>query len=328
MQVSTPRRWLSDSPAPTAWASIAAMVWAACPDKVLIAWVATHASAWGSPSAWKHQAAFHKYSRTWMRSMRMWTLTPRRAASARARSSWWRAPSTSTTQVRRWVGSRCSAWSKTAWMTCSLSAVTEPVSHFAWAALVAAALGGGGGDADDIVAAAGGRGGVVGHPQGGHPFACGFLAAGQPGAIRPRPFGLGRLQGRLPQRLGAHHHALAVHRQHQHGGVGARLGHHATGERVDVGRGGHGQQFDPPLAHHLPTAAGYRLGGLVERATHRHPGQPAAAARGCGAAWADAGPHRPGRRLPGPARARHTGPPRPSRRCWPANAGGRPRPRG
>src|SRR6266508_891081 len=32
MQVSTPRRWMLDSPAPTAW---------------------------------KHQAAFHKYSRTW-----------------------------------------------------------------------------------------------------------------------------------------------------------------------------------------------------------------------------------------------------------------------
>jgi hypothetical protein len=68
-----------------------------------------------------------------MRSMRMWTLTPRRAASARARSSWWRAPSTSTTQVRWWVGSRCSAWSKTAAMTCSLGWVTEPVSHFACA---------------------------------------------------------------------------------------------------------------------------------------------------------------------------------------------------
>src|SRR6266511_3796852 len=296
MQVSTPRRWPPDSPAWTACWSMVAMAWAACPDRMLIAWVATHASAWGSPSAWKHQAAFQMYSMTWMRSMRMWTATPRRAASPQTRSSWWRAPSTSTTQVRRWVGSRWVAWSNTVAMTCSLSAVTEPVSHFAWAALVAAALGGGGGDADDIVAAAGGRGGVVGHPQGGHPFACGFLAAGQPGAIRPRPFGLGCLPGRLPQRLGAHHHALAVHRHHQHGGVGARLGHHATGERVDVGRGGHGQQFDPPLAHHLPTAAGYRLGGLVERATHRHPGQPAAAARGCGAAWADAGPHRPGRR--------------------------------
>ncbi len=38
---------------------MAAMVWAVCPDRMLIAWVATHASAWGSPSVWKHQAAFH-----------------------------------------------------------------------------------------------------------------------------------------------------------------------------------------------------------------------------------------------------------------------------
>jgi hypothetical protein len=51
MQVSTPRRWLPDSPAWMAWASIAVMVWAVCPDRMLIAWVATHASAWGSPSA-------------------------------------------------------------------------------------------------------------------------------------------------------------------------------------------------------------------------------------------------------------------------------------
>src|SRR6266542_870167 len=82
----------------------AVLAWAARPDRMLIAWVATHASAWGSPSAWKPQAAFHKYSRTWMRSTRMWTATPRRAASAATRSSWWRAPSTSTTQVRRWEG--------------------------------------------------------------------------------------------------------------------------------------------------------------------------------------------------------------------------------
>src|SRR6266542_2358537 len=36
------------------------------------------------------------YSRTWMRSTRMWMVTLRRAAWARIRSSWWRAPSTST----------------------------------------------------------------------------------------------------------------------------------------------------------------------------------------------------------------------------------------
>src|SRR6266540_3613886 len=209
MHASAPRRWSPDSPACTAWPSIAATAWATRPDRMLIAWVATHASACGSPSAWKHQAAFHKYSRTWMRSMRMWTATPRRAASARTRSSWWRAPSTSTTQVRRWVGSRWVAWSNTVAMTCSLLAVTEPVSHFARAF---------------------GPTLRVRSPLRAP-------AAGQPGAIGARPFRLGRLPGRLAQRLGAHHHALAVHRQHQHGGVGARLGHHGAVERVDVGRG-------------------------------------------------------------------------------------------
>src|SRR6266545_2170051 len=254
------------------------MAWAARPDRMLIAWSWTQVSAWGSPSAWKPQAAFHKYSRTWMRSTRMWTATPRRAASARTRSSWWRAPSTSTTQVRRWEGSRWVAWlGDRAGQPLRLGLGADPA-----AALAAWALGGGGGDADDIVGAAGGRGGVVGHPQGGHPFAGGLLAAGQPGAIRPWPFRLGGVPGRLPQRLGAHHHALAVHTHHQHGGVGARLGYHGTGERVDVGGGGHGQLLDLPLAHHLPAAATDRLGRLVERAAHRlnggQPPQPVAVA--------------------------------------------------
>src|SRR6266536_3275497 len=74
---------------------------------------------------------------------------------------------------------------------------TEPA-----AALAAAALGSGGGDTDDVVGAAGGRFGVVDHSQGGHPFASLLFAAGQPGAIRPRPFRLGCLQGRLAQRSG------------------------------------------------------------------------------------------------------------------------------
>jgi len=128
------------------------------------------------------------------------------------------------------------------------------------------------GHGDDVVGSARGRLGVVDHPEGGHPVPCGFLAAGQPGAIGARPFRLGCLPGRLAQRFRAHHHALAVHRQHQHGGVGARLGHHGAVERVDVGRGGHGQLLDLPLAGYLPAAATDRLGGLVERAAHRLPG--------------------------------------------------------
>ena len=45
-----------------------------------------------------------------MKSTMMWSLTPRRSAWAPMSSSWWRAPSTSMIQVRRWVGSRCSAY--------------------------------------------------------------------------------------------------------------------------------------------------------------------------------------------------------------------------
>ncbi len=150
------------------------------------------------------------------------------------------------------------------------------------AALAAAALGAGGGDTDDIVGAAGGRLGVVDHPKGGHPLASLLLATGQPRPVGVGALGLGRLQGRLAQRLGTHRHALAVHRHHQHGGVGARLGHHGAVERVDVG-GGHGQLLDLPLAHHLPAAATDRLGGLVERAAHRlqgrQPAQPVAVAQ-------------------------------------------------
>ncbi|MEV0694752.1 hypothetical protein [Streptomyces sp. NPDC050388] len=64
-----------------------------------------------------------------MRSMTMCTVTPRRVASAVTRSSWWRALSTSTTQGRRWAGSRCSAWSKAATTTWAAVWWSEPVSH-------------------------------------------------------------------------------------------------------------------------------------------------------------------------------------------------------
>src|SRR6266511_3968957 len=164
MQVSTPRRWMLDSPAPTAWASIAATAWAACPDRMLIAWVATHASAWGSPSAWKHQAAFHKYSRTW-------------------------------TGVDEDVDPHAAAGRFSAGQVQLMAGTVD--QHHPGATVGRVALGGGGGDGDDIVGAAGGRGGVVDHPQGGHPFACGLLAAGQPGAIRPWSFRLGGVPGRL-----------------------------------------------------------------------------------------------------------------------------------
>jgi hypothetical protein len=150
--------------------------------------------------------------------------------------------------------------------------------------------------ADDIVGPAGCRVGVVDDPQGRHPLTALLFAAGQPGPVAVDTLlGCG-FSGLGPQRLGTHHHALAVHAEHQHGVVGGWLGHHGLGERVDVGRGGHGQLLDPPLAHHLPAAATDRLGGLPRTSHAPPPGRPAAAAHGCDAPWAAQAPHRPGRR--------------------------------
>jgi hypothetical protein len=60
------------------------------------------------------EVAFQMYSSTWMRSITTWTVTARRAASARIRSSWCSAPSTRTIQVRSWPGSLASASSNAA----------------------------------------------------------------------------------------------------------------------------------------------------------------------------------------------------------------------
>src|SRR6266702_7658919 len=209
MQVSTPRRWPPDSPAWTACCAIAATAWAACPDRMLIAWVATHASAWGSPSAWKHQAAFHKYSRTWTGVDE--DVDPH-AAAGRFSAGQVQLVAGTVDQhhpgapvgripLLRLVEDRLddllAVGGDRAGQPLGLRVGTEPA-----AALAAAALGSGGGDTDDVVGAAGGRFGVVDHSQGGHPFASLLFAAGQPGAIRPRPFRLGCLQGRLAQRSG------------------------------------------------------------------------------------------------------------------------------
>jgi hypothetical protein len=61
----------------------------------------------------------------------MWMVAPRRAASARIRSSWCSAPSTRTTQVRRWPGSRASASPNAAAITSDGSLRTDPASHLA-----------------------------------------------------------------------------------------------------------------------------------------------------------------------------------------------------
>lgn len=52
-----------------------------------------------------------------VKSQTMWVVTPRTRASVVICSSWALAPSSKTIQMRRWPGSRCSAWSKVAEMT-------------------------------------------------------------------------------------------------------------------------------------------------------------------------------------------------------------------
>src|SRR6266516_2332214 len=153
-----------------------------------------------------------------MKSTRMWMVTLRRAASVRIRSSWWRAPSTSTIQVRRWVGSRCWAWSKTAAMPCWLLVAIDPVSHLAVAtgpwrrrrpppspAAVALIVMARDGRGHDIVGPAGRRVGVVDRAQGRHPLTALLLPAGQPSAVAVGTLGLGGLAGGLAQRLGTQH---------------------------------------------------------------------------------------------------------------------------
>ena len=87
-------------------------------------------------------------------------VTPRRAASARIRSSWCPAPSASTTQVRWCCGSRAPAWAKAAAITSAGSCSTDPASH------LALALGPGRGFRQP------------GRPPGGAMMSCGRLGAG------------------------------------------------------------------------------------------------------------------------------------------------------
>ena len=79
---------------------IPAATWRALPCRILRAWAATHSSAAGSPLSKKDQAAFHRYSSTWMKSMTIVTVTPRRAASAVTASIWVLLPSIRTAHSR------------------------------------------------------------------------------------------------------------------------------------------------------------------------------------------------------------------------------------
>jgi hypothetical protein len=127
----------------------------------------------------------------------------------------------------------------------------------------------------DLAGGSGHRGGVVDAADLGEPLAVTLLAFGQAGGQLVAGGGLG---GRRPQRLGSHHHALAVTRQHQHvAGLAGRLGPGGV-EAVEVDRGALGELLDLPVAQPLPGGPLDRPGRLGERAARalhrRQPPQP------------------------------------------------------
>src|SRR5207247_392703 len=58
------------------------------PCRMSSAWSVTQSSMAGSRGGWKHQAAFHRYSSTWMKSITTARVIPRAAAAAWIRPSW------------------------------------------------------------------------------------------------------------------------------------------------------------------------------------------------------------------------------------------------
>src|SRR5260370_158702 len=82
---------------------------AALPWRILVASSATQVSASGSPLSKNDQAAFHMYSRTWTKSQRMVTMTPRRAASAGIPPGWGLLASGRARPGRTWGGARTPA---------------------------------------------------------------------------------------------------------------------------------------------------------------------------------------------------------------------------
>jgi len=138
---------------------------------------------------------------------------------------------------------------------------------------------GGGVDGDDrredVVGPAGCGVGVVDDPQGRHPLAALLLPAGQPSPVRARTLGGSGLAGGLAQRLGAHHHALAVHAEHQQRVVGGWRRRRRLVEGVDVAGGRHRELLDLPFAGDLAARSCQCLLRGAERAARRLGRRPA-----------------------------------------------------
>src|SRR3984957_8118981 len=184
---------------PASWLILVITV-AVRPCRMSSAWALTQSSMAGSRGWWKHQAAFHRYSSTWMKSTRMVMVMPRAAAWSWTRASWWMSPSTRTIRVRWWPGSRRPASSKTLPMVTSrLAVMSQAYQRFTARGAAGRARGGGWGGVEDAA--------VLGHPL------MSFLPAAPPvlEGLCPRVRGLGAAAAGL----GPHRHALAVRRDRQ-----------------------------------------------------------------------------------------------------------------
>jgi hypothetical protein len=111
-------------------------------------------------------------------------------------------------------------------------------------------------------------GGVVDPADLGHPFSSEFLARRQPGGQLVLAVFRGA-GGQVPQRLGAHHDALAVGGQHQYPLGRAGAGPACLVEGADVGGGVLGELLDLPFTQRGAGLAGDRLAGVAERAAYR-----------------------------------------------------------
>jgi len=99
-QASAPLRWSGASPALVAARRMMPATTLALPFETPRAILRTQIPAAGSPSLWKHHAAFQMYSMTWMKSTTRLRVRPRFLAWAFMTLIWWPLPSTRPTQVR------------------------------------------------------------------------------------------------------------------------------------------------------------------------------------------------------------------------------------
>src|SRR5512133_1031988 len=239
----------------------------ALPSRTARAWWRTHSSAAGSPSWWKHQAAFQMYSRTWMKSITMVMGTARAWASAVIRSIWWLLPSTRATQVRSWSGSRRSASAKIWATTDAASATTLAVSHLfdvtgpglAWARSVSSA---------GRMSALARRAAVASNtaPSSAIRFRFRFSPFDSRVASFGRVLAAAAADGR-PECVVAHHDTFAVAGQHERVAAGAGWWLPLAVEPVGVDGGSAGELFDLPFADPLSGAPFDCLDRPLERPT-------------------------------------------------------------